>query len=602
MAQRIKGITIEIGGDTTKLSTAIKNADKEIKNTKNDLKDVEQLLKLDPTNTELLAQKERLLAENVEEVTKKLELLKEAEKQAQEQFAKGEISQQQYDGLKREISATEEELRKATAQADSFNAKLTLASDGASKFANVCGVVAEKTKTLSAVAGGLVLSLGSMGIQAVATSDELNTLAKQTGLSVEEIQKFQYASDIVDVSTDTMISSLSKLKKNMSSTSTDVQEAFNKLGLSVYDNNGKFKDISLVFNDVLMGLSQIPNETERDIIAMQLFGKSADQLAGIIDDGGQALRQLGAEAEASGLILSGETLDSLNEVQDQIDKIKATVQQTIATTGAKVMDTIAPIIEKVINGISKILEFIGNLSSEQLELILIIGTIVASISPIAGIVSGIASAVSSVIAFLPTITAFVSANPILLIATAVLTLAGIIIANWDKIKAIFEEIKEKVKDVFNTIVEFVKEKINALIGVLNKPIQFINKILEGLNKIQFDIPDWIPLIGGKHFGFNIPLIKEIPLLANGGVVGNGGSAIVGENGAEFLTNVGGNAVVTPITANVDTSAITNAIRQGQGNQNISIQFNGSLAQLGRVLQPVIVNETSRKGASAISYV
>ncbi len=149
MASRIKGITVKIGGDTTKLSKALEGVNKNIKNTQTQLKDVEKLLKLDPTNTELLAQKQRLLAEEVSSASEKLETLKKASeeaaktkdnyddwkakydpikqkidetqtklkelkeksKEADEQLAKGEISQEKYDELQNEIKSTSDELK-----------------------------------------------------------------------------------------------------------------------------------------------------------------------------------------------------------------------------------------------------------------------------------------------------------------------------------------------------------------------------------------------------------------------------------------------------------------------------------------------------------
>ena len=106
MASRIQGITVEIGGDTTKLSSALSGVNKEIKNTQSQLKDVEKLLKLDPTNTELLAQKQRLLGDAIKETKEKLDTLKTSASQANEQLQKGDITQEQYDGLQREIQET----------------------------------------------------------------------------------------------------------------------------------------------------------------------------------------------------------------------------------------------------------------------------------------------------------------------------------------------------------------------------------------------------------------------------------------------------------------------------------------------------------------
>lgn len=120
MADRIKGITIEIGGDTTALSKALSGVNKEINTTQKQLRDVERLLKLDPGNVTLLEQKQRLLADSVEQTKQKLDSLKNAEKQVQQQFAQGKVSQAQYDALQREIVATEADLRKAEKAASSL--------------------------------------------------------------------------------------------------------------------------------------------------------------------------------------------------------------------------------------------------------------------------------------------------------------------------------------------------------------------------------------------------------------------------------------------------------------------------------------------------
>ena len=115
---RIRGITVEIGGDTTKLQTALKGVNTEIWNTQSQLKDVEKLLKLDPGNTELIAQKHRLLAQAVSETREKLETLKTAQQQADEALRNGTIFQDQYDTLQREIVETEQRLRSLEEQAN----------------------------------------------------------------------------------------------------------------------------------------------------------------------------------------------------------------------------------------------------------------------------------------------------------------------------------------------------------------------------------------------------------------------------------------------------------------------------------------------------
>jgi phage-related minor tail protein len=115
MADRIKGITVEIGGDTTGLSKALSGVNKEIRNTQSQLTDVNRLLKLDPTNSELLSQKQKLLSQAVGETKEKLTQLKSVQDQMDAGLKNGSVTQEQYDAWQREIIATEQELKRSGA-------------------------------------------------------------------------------------------------------------------------------------------------------------------------------------------------------------------------------------------------------------------------------------------------------------------------------------------------------------------------------------------------------------------------------------------------------------------------------------------------------
>ena len=129
MANNIRGITIEIDGKTDKLQNALQGVDKNLRSTKSELKEVERALKLDPKNTELLAQKQQLLTKAVGETKDKLDVLKTAEAQVQEQFKRGEASEEQYRAIQREVIATEAELKNLEAQAKESNSTLAKVGD-----------------------------------------------------------------------------------------------------------------------------------------------------------------------------------------------------------------------------------------------------------------------------------------------------------------------------------------------------------------------------------------------------------------------------------------------------------------------------------------
>lgn len=445
MAGKIAGITIEIGGDTKPLSKALKNVNSSIKDTQRALKDVEKLLKLDPTNTELLQQKQKLLKEAVSQTAEKLETLKKA--QAQMDAAGVDKSSEEYQALQREIIATEQDLKAATKAAKNFSPALEKIKAGAKVAADGLKDAADKTRKFSAAAAGALTSIAAFGYKAITNSDDLNTLAKQTGFTTEQIQKMQYAADRIDVSFEDISGALKKFKGKIDPSNKSLQ----KLGVSTTNADGSLRSATEVFMDAVSALSGIENETEKDQLAMELFGKSADSLAGIIDDGGEALKTYGEEASNLGLIMDQETLDSLNSINDEIDKLKAQGLATFLSVGAKAVEALSPVIEKVAEAIASCLEWISSLSPETLKIVMIILAAVAALSPLLSLLASLATA----IAFL--------ASPIgiaIAIITALIAVGVLLYKNWDTIKAKAAELVGHVKTSWNNIKTAVTTAIN----------------------------------------------------------------------------------------------------------------------------------------------
>ena len=683
MADRIKGITIEIGGDTTGLSKALGGVNKEIKSTQSQLKDVERLLKLDPTNTNLLQQKQKLLAKSVEETRDKLKTLKDTSEQAaktadkyddwkkaydpiraeiettnkslvklkaqqQEMQDCGEIdtdaykqltekaeeankklrdlreqakavsdefgrpiSPEQYDSMQREIIETEQALKNLEDAASHSNATLSKVSAVADKLADAAGNISNKTKALSGAAGGILGAALGSAVSAGLTADDLNTLSKQSGFSTEQLQIWSYGADRVDVSVNDIVKSAQKLKKNMVSTSSDVSAAWQKLGISVTDSNGNLRDSTVVFDETVRALSKIENETERDTLSMTLFGKSADSLAGIIDDGGEAFRGFGQEAKDAGLILDQDALNKANEFNDAIDKIKAQGAGTFAEIGTEIAGMLLPFLDDLAAAVSTALEWIRGLDDGQLKMLGTILLVIAGISPIFGIISSVASGVSSVsnaingvMTILPTLQSgfssvfgFIASNPIVLLIAAIVGLVALIATKGDEIQAILQKVDAFLQGVFatdwttifgpvlgnilNTFFANLKNIWDSVLQVFNGVIDFIRGVFTGdwerawsgvkeifsgifsalyavavtpLNAIIGFINTIIDGINWVISGLNqIPSVNfstvgKIPFMANGGTLLKG-SAIVGEAGPELLTVAGGKTVVQPLSTN-----------------------------------------------------
>ena len=191
----------------------------------------------------------------------------------------------------------------------------------------VKGTFEASTKALTAYATAAVTAataIANLTADSAQFADDINTLSKQTGLETAELQKMSYAAQLIDVDVDTVTKSMAKLTKNMTSSSKDTQAAFDTLGVSVRDNlTGELRDNQEVFGELITALGQVENETERDNLAMQIFGKSAQELNPLIEGGAEKLKELGDSAEEAGLVLSQEALDSLNAYNDSIDTLKA---------------------------------------------------------------------------------------------------------------------------------------------------------------------------------------------------------------------------------------------------------------------------------------
>ena len=205
MASRIKGITVEIGGDTTKLTNALKDVNGEIKNTQAQLKDVEKLLKFDPSNTELLAQRQRLLSQELAATKEKLEALKAASEQAGAALEAGTITKDQYDALQREIIETEKALEDLEKQAGESTVALQKVAKTGDSLKETGDKITGVGKKMSVVSAGITAAGTASAKMAMDFEDamaKVSTIADTTAVPLAELEK-----QILALSNETGISS-----------------------------------------------------------------------------------------------------------------------------------------------------------------------------------------------------------------------------------------------------------------------------------------------------------------------------------------------------------------------------------------------------------
>lgn len=386
MAGDIRGISIEIGGDTLPLQRALKEVNKETSKLQNELKYVDKALKLDPKNTDLLRQKQQLLAKTVEETKNKLDVLKNAERDAQEKMSQGiEINQEDYRRLQREIVETAEQLQNFETESNKVNTAFGQISSTFESAGNKLKDLGSQLTALSAVAGVATAGMVALGVKAGVSADDLNTLAKVTGLSTQELQAFKYAEDLIDVSTGTMAGALAKLTKNMANAkngSKDQIEAFKELKVAFTDSTGHLRDNNDVFYEVINALGGIKNEAERDALAMKLFGKSAQELNPLILGGAEDLKKLTEEAKSYGVVLSQDVLDKSNAFNDKIDTLKARINGIGSIFGAKVAEALLPHMDSIVNFIGEIAKAISKLDPTIVTVVLAVGGLLAVLAPV----------------------------------------------------------------------------------------------------------------------------------------------------------------------------------------------------------------------------
>lgn len=591
---RIKGITVEIGGDTTNLYKSLREVNDEIKETQKELKDVERLLKLDPTNVELLAQKQKLLAQAVEETAEKEKTLEEAAKQANEQFKAGKIDEKQFNALKVELEGARKEAENARRAYKEFNPELERTAELAGKAAEATKKAADATKGISTTAGAIAGALIGSAVKASQYADELLTTAQQSGFSPETLQRWEYASELVDVSVENIIGAARKLKKNMASTSEEVVAAWDKLGIAAKNvYTGEFRNFEEVFNDVLKALSRIPDETERDIIAMTLFGKSADDLAGIIDDGGAGLKYYGDEAASLGLILGDEALQGANEFSDGLYRIKERAEKTFVAFGAALAEQLLPELDKLVDKLSGVFEWVLNLSAEKVISILNITLILAILSPLLTVLSKIIEFVKLGIIYIPKLAAALSLTvpKLLIIVGALAALVGSIVAivqNWDKMNDF-----ERVISILGALtvaalgaavamgafhsawsVGLAAAGIVAGIAAVVAAVESAKARAGDTSSLGFDVHSITSGITSSGAEFNMTSIPSEAYSTDWGPNNSAGNPnVMQRNATVYYANGGSDTVV-------------------------NIKFGGDLAGLARVLEPAITIEKARQGIPA----
>lgn len=551
MAGNIKGITISFMGDTTKLDKALRDVRKSTKDIDSELRKVNNSLKFNPGNVDLLRQKQTLLNQKIEQTENNLKELRNMQKQVANDPSQGKNSAA-YRELQREIIKSENQLKRFNAEQRKIKASLAPLGQFGSKMSEVGTKLTDmgnKMRGFSMVGAAVTGAIGALAVKSGKAADDINTLSKVTGIATDKLQLYKLAAEQVDVSVEAIAKSQQILKKNMFTASEGGSTAkyFKQLGISVTDANGNLRDSDEVFQEAIKKLGAMRNETQRDALAMKLFGKSAAELNPLIEDSGKTYSNLTKLMKENNInLVDQKTLDQANKFNDSIDNIKSIFGATLQSVGTQLAAYLAPALEKVVGLVGKLAGWLSNLSPQVLTIIAVIGGIVAAIAPLlllAGALASAIGAISSAMALFG-VTTTIALGPLALIVAAiaaVIAIGVLLYKNWDKIMArlnglkkgmvlVWNGIKTQVTAAVKNLVSMVKHDFNAIKtaattvfnAVKNAIMNPIRKAVGFVKTAIGKIKGFFPLNIGKIFsGLKLPHFKVTGGKAPWGIDGKG---------------------------------------------------------------------------------
>ena len=539
MAGSIKGITIEIGANTTALGKALEDVNKQSRSLQSELRQVESLLKMNPGNAELIAQKQELLGKAVSNAKEKLDTLRTAQAQVEQQFASGQISDEQYRAFTREVAKAEgevnkfeQELEQMGSAAERADDKVADVGDKAQSAGRDMDGAADKAHkfsgALSNIAGGIgraaVVGIAAVGTAAIAAgvgiakitldagkaADELITLSNKTGISTKTLQEMEYAARFVDVPLETMTDSMFKLTKSMDAArnGTGAQaDAFKTLGVATTNADGSLKNSKQVWLDTIDALGRVTNETERDALAMQLFGKNAKELNPLIAAGSDELSRLAGEANELGVVLNDSSITALGAFDDKMERLKATGSALGQTLGAAVAPALGALADNLRSVTTSVTEAIqtGDWSKvgDSISLMLTdIGSRITNALPQiaeqgAKIIGGLAEVI---VASLPQV------------------LPALLSAALDIFQSIVSAIAENGPALAAMVVDMVSQLAGFILKnlplVLSAGIQILIALIQGIAQ---SIPQLVPAIVTAITQIIQTLVQNLPLIIQAGL-------------------------------------------------------------------------------------
>lgn len=508
MAGSIKGITIEFAGDTSKLDRSLRDVDKSTRAIDKELQNVNRSLKFNPTSIELWRQKQDLLKQKINETKDRLDILKQKQR---DMDARGvDKNSEEYRKLQREIISTESKLKTFKGQLKEVgNIKLRVAGEQLKQLGAKATQAGQAMRGLSRAGTAVVAGIGALTYKSATWADELNTLSKQYSLSTKELQKYKAAADLVDVSVDDVAKSHVKMTKSMKSAQDGSKKqtaAFDKLGISITNSDGSLRDSDEVWQETIAALGKMTNETERDALAMELMGKSANKLNPLIEDGGETYKRVADTLKKYGLdFIDEKTLKNANDFNDSLDTIKMVGGLAFQQLGTSLASYLAPALEKVVGWFGKAAKWLSSIDPAIVAVVGAVSAMLAVASPLLIIFGQLATAVGTL---LPMLTGLLS--PVTLIAVGIGALVAVLAIAYQRSASFREAVNGLVQvlggifmSVVKSAISFLKQLFNVIVSTATEVATELAPVFQALMPVIKAVATF--MAGRLKSSFNIIL-------------------------------------------------------------------------------------------------
>ena len=489
---KIRGITIELSADASGVQNALKDVNSTLRTTQSDLRDIEKLLKLDPTNTELLAQKQDALAKALDATRNKVEVLHQAEEDLKKQMVDGgtEEQQRQLAALQREIVSTEANMRKYEGQLEEVSKTSEDVADSTQKAEKHTASFGETAKKAGAIAAAgfaaiaaamvaVVKGLADLITDTAEYGNQVDKMSQKMGMTAEAYQEWDFIMQHCGASMDSLKSSM----KTLATAAETGNAAFEKIGLSQEQiANMSQEDL---FAATIAGLQGIDDTTERTYLASQLLGRGATELGPLLNMTAEETAEMRDRVHELGGVMSDEGVKAAAQFEDSLQDLET------AFSGIKrsLAGEFLPGVTKAMDGFTEILigntdEGIAAIKEGTDEMIQVLNEMLPTFIEVGGEV--IVNLLTGIVENLPNLIPAIIDVVLKIVDTLIENLPLIIDAAIQIIIAIIKGIAEALPDLIPKIVEVVLTIVETLIDnidlLIEAAVQLIVALAIGLVK------------------------------------------------------------------------------------------------------------------------